>query len=174
MMESILSKTKCESLREGTTDGLWYVDGEYICASEYEPPIARVLCDEGKNQGRQQAACNAALLAAAPKLARSIEILEDRVQMLSRELARACSIFMPPAGPMPGGRTTAPTDAEIDAHAARGGMWMVRAEWRWGRQTIDFVQSWAPQIAKLCRDSANATWWMPLDATQMPCDWPSP
>lgn len=71
------------------------------------------------------------------------------------------------------GRTTAPTDAEIAAHAAAGGVWLVRAEWREGRQSIDFVQSWAPRIAKLLREYNSATWWMALDATHMPCGWPT-
>ena len=72
------------------------------------------------------------------------------------------------------GRTTPPTDAEIAAHAAADGIWLVRAGWRDGRQSIDFVQSWAPQIARLLRDEYDSTWWLPLDATQMPCAWPVP
>lgn len=69
-------------------------------------------------------------------------------------------------------RATAPTDAEIEAHGAVGGVWMVRAEWVVGRQRFDVVQSWAPQIAKLLRDHNSATWWFALDATHMPCAWP--
>ena len=70
------------------------------------------------------------------------------------------------------GRTDPPTDAEIAAHAKAGGGWLVRAEWRTGRQSIDFVQPWAPQIAKVLRDHNSATWWMAADAEWMPCAWP--
>jgi hypothetical protein len=51
------------------------------------------------------------------------------------------------------GRTVAPSDAEIEAHAAAGGSWLVRYR----------------------RDETTTTrvGWHPLDATGRPCAWPT-
>jgi hypothetical protein len=51
------------------------------------------------------------------------------------------------------GRTVAPSDEEIAAHAAAGGSWLVRD----------------------CRDETTTTrvGWHPLDATGRPCAWPT-
>lgn len=106
---------------------------------------------------------DAALLAAAPDLAATVEALTAE-----RDAARAVVALRA----IIEARTVAPTDAEIAAHSDRGGLWLVRAEWREGRHSIDFVQSWAPQIAKILRDHNGATWWMPLDSTGRPCAWP--
>ena len=66
------------------------------------------------------------------------------------------------------GRTTPPTAAEIEAHHAAGGAWLVRWPWRggavWSASIID---------AACVRDE-----WMPgavcvaLDAERRPCPWP--
>ena len=73
---------------------------------------------------------------------------------------------------VPHARSAGPSDEEIAAHAAAGGSWLVRAEWRAGRQMVDRVQSWAPRMARLIRDAGSATWWLPLDANDVPCAWP--
>lgn len=71
------------------------------------------------------------------------------------------------------GRSEAPTDAEIDAHAAVGGKWRVRAQWnrRSTRQSVDTVYSLAPQIAALLREQESAHWWA-TDADDVLCAWP--
>ena len=64
------------------------------------------------------------------------------------------------------GRTTAPTDAEIEAHAEAGGSWL----------TGDTV-TWAPGSLRAMRDggevAANSCSWIPLDAEGRPCAWPT-
>lgn len=72
------------------------------------------------------------------------------------------------------GRTTAPTDAEIEAHAAAGGKWWVFAQWNRGgaEKSANIIHSWAPGVARYLRDGQpDARWWA-LDAAWAPCAWP--
>lgn len=72
------------------------------------------------------------------------------------------------------GRTTPPTDAEIEAHAAAGGKWWVFARWNRGgaEKSANVIHSWAPGVARYLRDGQpDARWWA-LDASWAPCAWP--
>lgn len=70
------------------------------------------------------------------------------------------------------GRAVPPTDAEIDAHAAVGGKWRVRAQWSAGpRMSVDDVNAWAPGVARLLRGQENTHWWA-TDADDVLCAWP--
>lgn len=67
------------------------------------------------------------------------------------------------------GRTTAPTDAELDAHEAAGGRWLVT----YGvcNEVID-----SKSVARARRETSaavhlTATWWA-LNAAGCPCAWP--
>lgn len=66
------------------------------------------------------------------------------------------------------GRTTAPTDVEIDAHAVAFGAWLVR----FGVRGVDVRND--PDFARITRDAPNGapTWWLPLDCAGRPCAWP--
>ena len=84
---------------------------------------------------------------------------------LTRELATARKII--------DGRTTPPSDAEMAAHAATGGAWLVCPSPRQGehtrgtghvRVTISTADSW--------RRHGYARIWWPLDADGRPCAWP--
>ena len=69
------------------------------------------------------------------------------------------------------GRTKAPTDAEIDAHEARGGFWLVDM-----RDDEDYVVPFVGRArrARLWRDSVvrAAARWLPCDRDGRPCAWP--
>ena len=70
------------------------------------------------------------------------------------------------------GRTTAPTDAEIAAHDAAGGTWLVRYRrdgWG-GDDAALFLDVLAPRDVR--GDGLAAVRWWPLDASGRPCAWP--
>ena len=67
------------------------------------------------------------------------------------------------------GRTTRPTDAEIDAHCASGGRWLMTA----GHWNSWLFLSNHQQQAKNMREGVLDTQrWLPLDAHGRPCAWP--
>lgn len=68
------------------------------------------------------------------------------------------------------GRTVAPTDAEIEAHAAAGGRWRsALMHLRGGHDWMD-----DDDVRAKVRLSAPGTWrWWALDATGRPCPWPT-
>lgn len=72
------------------------------------------------------------------------------------------------------GRDRAPTDAEIEAHAAAGGLWWVFARWsRHGdAKSHDIIHPWAAGVARFLRDGQPDARWWPLDASGAPCAWP--
>jgi hypothetical protein len=69
------------------------------------------------------------------------------------------------------GRTVPPTDAEIDAHAAAGGLWIVVDDAGAG-----YVRSYLPTVREIAgwhRDR-DASWtWLPLDRNRRICAWPT-
>ena len=73
------------------------------------------------------------------------------------------------------GRTAPPTDAEIDAHAAAGGGWMVR--WIAGTPAQravgdEFGTFHDPRDARKWRDDREVYRWIALDRDGRPCAWP--
>jgi hypothetical protein len=72
------------------------------------------------------------------------------------------------------GRTVAPDDAEIAAHAAAGGAWRVR--WSAGSGGVVRSRDIACELAREARD-ATSLWpvgrWWPLSATGEPTTWPT-
>ena len=96
---------------------------------------------------RDEIARAAAMIAAAPRL---IQALREKVIALRAILE---------------GRTTPPTDAEIDAHHAAGGSWL----------TGDTV-TWAPVSLRGMRDNGETEGcvWIALDRSYRPCAWPRP
>lgn len=74
------------------------------------------------------------------------------------------------------GRTTPPTDAEIDAHASQGGGWQV--QWVVGTPTQRYVGDefgsfHDPADARQWRSSGDIMRWISVDAEGRPCEWPS-
>ena len=70
------------------------------------------------------------------------------------------------------GRATPPTDAEIAAHDAAGGTWLVRYRrdgWG-GDDAALFLDVLAPRDVR--GDGLAAVRWWPLDASGRPCAWP--
>lgn len=71
------------------------------------------------------------------------------------------------------GRTVAPDDAEIAAHAAAGGSWRVR--WSAGSGGVVRSRDIACELAREARDATSLSrvgrWW-PLSATGEPTTWP--
>lgn len=63
------------------------------------------------------------------------------------------------------GRTTAPTDAEIDAHWQGGGMWL------YAHRVVRCPVK-AKRMAATHRQTASALRWVHLDASYRPCAWP--
>lgn len=70
-----------------------------------------------------------------------------------------------------GGRAVPPTDAEIDAHAAAGGLWIVV-----DGAGAGYVRSHLPTVREIAgwhRDR-DASWtWLPLDRNRRICAWPT-
>lgn len=78
------------------------------------------------------------------------------------------------------GRTTPPTDAEINAHAAAGGSWMTRGGWGAMRFAVhlsdpEYVRNWREgEMRSVLDEGAPRTsmrWWS-LDAEGRLCAWP--
>lgn len=71
------------------------------------------------------------------------------------------------------GRTQPPSDAEIDAHAAAGGAWLVR-QWAPARQ-CDWTRMFqTPQIVREARDDGGPQRWWATGPTGELGDWPVP
>lgn len=66
------------------------------------------------------------------------------------------------------GRTTAPTRAEIAAHEAAGGRWLVRNP----ELVRGYVETSAEYTADACRERGITLRWIALDADDRPCAWP--
>ncbi len=66
------------------------------------------------------------------------------------------------------GRTTAPTRAEIAAHEAVGGRWLVRNP----ELVRGYVETSAEYTADACRVRGITLRWIALDADGRPCAWP--
>lgn len=62
------------------------------------------------------------------------------------------------------GRTTPPTEAEIEAHHAAGGAWLIRTTEGWYYRLRITPQTLALSVTP-------ETWWA-LDAQRRPCPWP--
>jgi len=75
------------------------------------------------------------------------------------------------------GRETAPTDAEIEAHAKDGGWWLVAGD-GWSRvdrllkPTDGQVQWCRPHRTDLHHGMTREWRWWPLEASSAPCAWP--
>ena len=67
------------------------------------------------------------------------------------------------------GRTSKPTDAEIDAHCATGGRWLMTAG-HWN--TWLFLSNHQQQAKNMREGVLDAQRWTPLDARGRPCVWP--
>jgi len=68
------------------------------------------------------------------------------------------------------GRTTAPTDAEIDEHAKARGAWCV-ADGAGGGDVRSVART-VREIARWHRERGAAWRWIALDAQRRPCAWP--
>ena len=69
------------------------------------------------------------------------------------------------------GRTVPPTDAEIDAHEAAGGSWVVTPD-GWAPHYVAYgrtLRRFAEQAQEPCMPAVT---WRALDATGRPCAWP--
>ena len=69
------------------------------------------------------------------------------------------------------GRTVPPTDAEIDAHEAAGGSWVVTPD-GWAPHYVAYgrtLRRFAEQAREPCMPAVT---WRTLDATGRPCAWP--
>lgn len=67
------------------------------------------------------------------------------------------------------GRTTPPTDAEIEAHAQDGGRWVVRFDGLTYHSPCEGARSWRDDV---CEAWETAGRWWALDASGAPCAWP--
>ena len=71
------------------------------------------------------------------------------------------------------GRTTPPTEAEVRAHAAAGGRWLISCEGEAGRRhvyTLD--RGWEDALGEVRRPGRGVTRWWSLDAEGAGCPWP--
>lgn len=126
---------------------------------------ARAECERLRADARRSDdECRRATLAA--QVARSARgeaegaLARLRAVVAGRETARRGAVVE--------GRTTAPTDAELAAHHAAGGAWLVT----FGGRGIDTRSD--PAFVRVTRDSAHPpTRWWALDAAGRPTAWPA-
>ena len=74
------------------------------------------------------------------------------------------------------GRTTPPTDAEIAAHEARGGTWLVGGGTIHRARDAHETRTMCERRAKLCAECPPgwpAYRWLALDSHGRPCAWPT-
>lgn len=144
-------------LLDAATRRPWTDDGYRVRgASEDDDPRNGPMVFEYKHFGENGEADAALTVATVNRLSG----LLDRMERMERMEARVAELEAIIAG-----RTTPPTDAEIEAHAATGGSWL----------TGDTV-TWAPESLRAMRDggevAANGCAWIALDADNRPCVWP--
>lgn len=103
----------------------------------------------------------------------------DRVDLAAHSLTLACDAARADAAALRAiveGRTVPPTDAEIAAHAAAGGVWLVAMSPGFGHDIVGRAR--ALQLAETSRLPRRAyivtveRWWA-LDAAGRPCPWPT-
>lgn len=184
----------------GVSPGPWTVedDGD-IFVEAHGLRIAEVCDIHGPRDdaGRSEATVGiAALMARAPDLARTVVAQAEEIARLREAIegahaeALAAHVLLARASESVAswiaerdalraiidGRSTPPTNAEIDAHDAGGG------RWRWVvtpdgvfRGFSGDLEKWEPSCAVLDarhRAAFYVTRWWPLDATGRPCAWP--
>lgn len=192
-MSRTVTADEARVLLEGTTPGPWHAGGAYVRVSDEEPLIARVLDDDGSDQGKAQAPRNARLIAAAPDLAATVIAQAEEIERLRRALtpdyleARICDELAAEVTHLRDrrgaaldeidrltrerdemraiieGRTTPPSDEEIAAH---DGAWL-------GATVMG--STWtdtSPAETRRKRGLGLIERWWPLDADGRPCPWP--
>ncbi len=193
--DRIISADEARGLLDGTTPGPWHADSEFGWLFALDDGARRTIARLDSEDTRETDDSDIAIIAAAPDLAVSVIALHERLATLDAEVARgiaeretlrrerdealslaeaatqradgaarawrnACEIIE--------GRTTPPTDDEIAAHAAAGGVWVHSDE------TTGTYADNDPGETAACRaegDGLNRRW-LPLDAEGRPCAWP--
>lgn len=135
-------------------------------------PAVRAPDEGGTGEGGPDAPDGAAGALAAS--AREVAVLRDQLRHARTRAARA-EMEVDDLRAAVEGRTTPPTDAEIDAHDAAGGRWRCVVPDAL-RMSADGLHGHA---ARLHRETIAATgyersqWWA-TDGTARPCAWPAP
>ena len=176
----MVSADAARELLEGSTPGPWCAgrsSSGSLCIAQ--------MADPGEDVAVALDAifADAALMAAAPDLARTVVALHERVAAVeaerdaalahAEELTQALRETQRERDAMKAiieGRTTPPTDEEIASHHATRGRWYV-ADHAGGGE----VRGYPPTVREIAgwhRERA-ATWrWCALDSHGRPCAWP--
>lgn len=161
--QRIYNADEAQALLSGTTAGPWTarpghthdIGQTFVVESDPLDIDVAIVIDVETTEDR----ADAALIAAAPDLAASVEHHAARADAAEQECAALRAIIE--------GRTV-PSATEIPTHEAAGGRWLVGEEGRflvvWGGRALalaDFHREYHP----------GARWWS-LDGAGRPCAWP--
>lgn len=160
MEKRIITAAEAKELLEGTTPGPWrtrdghtYEVGPTVIIESAPVDIDVAIVIETGNPVDTK---DARLCAAAPDLAATVVSQAAEIERLRAVID---------------GRTTPPTDEEIEAHWRAGGAWTVGKD-PWGGGGADIAH---PPYVMQVRDDPRVTWervWIPRDKTGRPCAWP--